>query len=181
MQTDIVPILGIHTSGKSTLIQAIKKMDFSTLGEIAQEMIDEGTKLGIYSCEENQRIIMQREYQRDVQVQELLRTENKPVYIESWHIGNLAHCKALGLPLFDQYLETFKRIKDQYTIDAVFLNLDPNEIRYRSKIETPENMNQAIDFHRKVGEETIEILQNLDIPYHYINSDQMLKEIKLIL
>ncbi len=179
----ISAICGMHTSGKSKVIQYLVQQRYRTYPEIAQALIDRGIKLAMNGTEDLQRIIMKEEFERDKRLSDSDWQER--VFIETWHIGNLAHCRVIAPNLYSQYLNRIKSYELLKDAECFYLDIDMSKVRARTKLHKSCDIDEAMNFHKRVGQNILSIIKELKLPYHVIDANQefadVFKQIKKVI
>lgn len=174
MNTKIIAIVGAHTSGKSEVVSYLTQKGYVGYTEIAQELIDSGVRLAMNAGEDNQKLIMQKEFDRD---RELIQNDS-PIFVETWHIGNLAHCKEISEELYGNYFNKFKSYALSNEVYHLVLGVNPGNISKRTKLHNGGEKSEAIGFHEKIGLNIVNILEELSLPYEVIDANRPLEEVK---
>ncbi|MBC8500321.1 MAG: hypothetical protein ISS25_01490 [Nanoarchaeota archaeon] len=145
---------------------------------IQEDITFEGIKLADSADEKVQRTIMNLELERDKQIYQWLHEGIGPVFVETWHVGNLAHCQIVAPNLFKEYLHIFKNILQKYRVHCFYLDLNSESIYTRTHIEDSKRKSDLIEFHREVGSNMIKLLKELNIPYSTLDANRSLDYVK---
>jgi len=172
MKDKLYPVVGIHTAGKTILLKSLSNEGYMVFFEIAQQLIDKGIQLASSAGDILQKKIMEIEFERDTIIYEVLHKNKCPVFIETWHIGNLAHCKVVAPNLYPTYLKEFKeRLSRLNNLCCFYLYLDPTEIIRRTTLHNVQNEPAIVEFHSSVGNNLEKLLIELGIPYEIIDAN----------
>jgi len=171
----VIPIIGIHSSGKSTVASFLKEKGYLCLPEIASLLMNQGYPAGLYATDEFEFKVMEEEFKRD----ELYFNSGKTILPETWHIGNIAHVMVKSQKITKLYLQRFKKCRDRYNIHAIFLDIPIEEVLKRTKYyPKSENSKKIISFNRKVYNNLHYLLEEFSIPFSLIDSSQPIEKTK---
>ena len=90
----LVPIVGIHSSGKSTILDILNKKGFITQGECAEEIrVTKNVKAGALADSSFEELVKKEELKRDK-----IRNwkDEKVIFVESWHVLTLSYMLTRG-------------------------------------------------------------------------------------
>lgn len=172
----LVTLNGVHASGKSTIGSFLDNQGYRFLPETAQRLIDEGSyDPGKDSTSNFQESVFQYECQRDRSIID----QGNSAFIETWHIGNIAHAEIVaGQSLVQQqkeYLHLFKE-KTDFEIKAIYLDISDDEILDRSNLYDVED-DEVLDFYNEIDNLIFQLYDQFDIDYFKIqNGDNSLGE-----
>jgi len=176
----LIPIVGIHAAGKSTLIDIFSSMGFSIEEELAEIIRErEGMAVGANRTDNS---LDYRLYQLETQ-----RDRNRiwpkigVIFIEGWHILNIAYLKTRSpndqlINRYEDYVRDFLREKN--SIFCIYLEMDPSNIAQRSqKIHSRSEAPTHYLFYQHLNENIIRTIKCLKIPYKKIRAEQPIENI----
>lgn len=173
----IFPVFGMHTSGKSSLLAYASGQGVLVFPEIAQQFINSGVKLAGNAGADTQRMIMNKEIERDKELAMLSR--KAAIFVETWHIGNLAHCMITSPDLFTEYLKYFKKFVSRVNIHGIYLKLNSDEVFRRTRLHQYEDPSEVARFHGNVGANIERILVETGIPYSVVDANRDFNDVKV--
>ncbi|MFH1473603.1 MAG: AAA family ATPase [Candidatus Aenigmatarchaeota archaeon] len=169
----VFPIIGTHTSGKSTIGSRLKEVGYLFLPEIAEKLTKEGHTAGIKSSGYFQSKVMEEEFKRD----DNYLGSTDPVFPETWHIGNIAHAMEKSKEVADIYMKKFKERLNNYEVHAIFLDVPLEEIPKRTKYYLNESPEDVISFYKKVYDNQNFVLESLGIPFTIVDSSRSIEAV----
>ena len=161
----LVPLVGIHSAGKTTIRQQLEKLNYITEEECAEILrVQKKLKAGASADISFESIVKQAEQQRD---NERIWNTNI-IFVESWHILTLAYMLTRGIHEC-QLNEYFKYVSMQnniYSIHCIFLKSSPYKILERSrKLHSEEDISQYYNFYEKLQINIKYVLEKLKLDY----------------
>ncbi|MCJ7450656.1 MAG: ATP-binding protein [Candidatus Nanohaloarchaeota archaeon QJJ-9] len=173
----ITALNGIHTAGKTSIGRMLEKREgYTYLIETAEKVIDSIKDEGdIDGDTEFQRKIHRKEIKRD---RKLLDKDLEHILIEIWHTGNIAHSMEVAKKEFveEQKKDLKEKLeKDRFRIHAVFLDIEPEKVWYRSEVRE-EGDTEILRFYRKVKENHFKLYRELGIPYSVVDNNGNIEE-----
>jgi len=176
---NLVPIVGIHTSGKTTLLSTLKDYGMVTEEEIAEKIRrEQGVKAGASGDILFEYMIKQEEMVRDKSRD--WQTTNL-IFVESWHILTIAYMLTRGLIKSEvsTYKNYIKEVSNEINVFCIFLMSDPSLICQRSsKLHSEKDIFEYQDFYLRLQENIIWILKDIQIKYRVFDSKQPFERIK---
>lgn len=162
----LIPIVGIHSAGKSTVRRVLDHLGYVTEEECAELIrVTQKVKAGASADVSFEDLVEAAERKRDIS-----RTwhNTQMVCVESWHILTLAYRLTRGQP-FSCMTDYFKFVKAQaksYDIHCIFLVSDPQKILERSrKLHSEADIEQYYDFYRNLEYNIRLVLDLLEFDY----------------
>ncbi len=178
----IIPVLGIHTAGKSTVANYLKKCGYRVYFEIAQELLNRGERVGTETTERIYELITQRELERDW---DILKSNDEIVIIETWHIGNLAHARVRGLKEAKRIETLIKRhileIMKKVEVVPIFLEIPIGKIFERTKYYKEKEKNKrknVLKFYKSLEKCYKDILKEFCLKYYSVDATKSPKIVK---
>ena len=171
----IICLLGIHTSGKTTIGKRLHSLGIPYYKEIGDELIktvdfSSPEKVAWFDGE-----IMKRELQRD---NTLFSVDSGMAVVETWHIGNIAYAMIRTPAVAREYAA---RLKDQFTkCNAVHLFLDINEetFRQRANLLVPLGIKEDVFvFYKNIERNLLALLDEHNVEYHKIDANQEVEKV----
>ena len=84
----LIPIVGIHSAGKSTLRHQLEKLGYTTEEECAENLrVDKNLEAGANATSSFEKLVEQEEKKRDI----IRQWNTDIIFVESWHILTLAY------------------------------------------------------------------------------------------
>lgn len=149
MHKEIVVLIGGPSSGKTTLIEALKQKGHTCYPEVSREVIKEAQEQGIEQLFlENPLLFSELLLEgRKKQFKEALNEESNIVFLDRGIPDVLAYMHYIG----DSYPSFFDKACQEHTYTAIFV-LPPWEEIYVSDTERYENYEQAVLIHEHLLE-----------------------------
>lgn len=165
----VICLNGIHTSGKTSVGEALKRMGYCFYDEIATKLIREGHApnlgSGLLPGDAFQRKVMELEIRRDAEL------KGKNAVVETYHPGNIAHCRLLARDETTQkYSAYFKKMLDSFDVQAVYLRIPTELVVDRSKIFKSFTANVS-SFFSRLENEMFEVYRQYGIKYTVVTND----------
>ncbi len=175
----LVPVVGIHSAGKSTILSILDKWGYITQGECAEEIrVNKKVKAGALANSSFEEVVKKAELERD----KIRDWKNeKVIFVESWHILTLAYMLTRGKKLGDisEYLEYVKNKQKELKILCFYLKSNPYKILERSrKLHTEEDIDKYYTFYEKLQLNIEYILKLLNTDYYEFNTTKSIEETK---
>lgn len=171
----IICLLGIHTSGKTTIGQKLDSLGVPYYPEIGNRLIQTVDFSVPGAAEWLDREIMKTELARD---NELIANSVKAAVIETWHIGNIAYAK-LRTPSVAQ--EYSSKLRVQFLrCNPMFFFLDISEETFRKRANKPVPIGVEEDifvFYKNIKQNILSLLDEHNIYYHLIDANQEVEEV----
>lgn len=165
MTNKIVAIVGIHTAGKTTLLDNLKENYSLTIErELAEEIrVNNSIRAGATGSSDFEKKVMQAEIERD-----RCRTWSKEnvVFIESWHILTYAYMmtKSQNELLIQEYKCYIEQLKVDFEVECIFLDVDADVLRVRkSRLHSENEIESVIEFYNKLNRNIQNTLVDLNI------------------
>lgn len=176
---DSIVIVGIETSGKTTLANSISKHTGITfMPEIGGIYNNKSNCTVGNRCEIFDEFIMIKEFERDKSIR---RDNKKKVLIyEQWHIGNLAFAFTRSSPIARKYFTRFKKnIRYMDKITVLWLKISSDLMLQRKKenkivVSDPKELQT---FYITWEKHLDNILKEIKIHPIYINANQIPQKI----
>lgn len=161
---NLVVLLGVHGSGKTTFGSSLPVDQFAFYGEIGAHL-RAAVDFGVTSPQEDfDREVMLREVQRD---QELLAEPRIPV-VETWHIGNLAFALARDShSVAMQYRQMLTKQLANFEVAAIVFTLPDSEFLSRAS-EKKTTPHDALCFYRQVEQYYQSLLDEYVVSRPYV-------------
>lgn len=175
----LVPVVGIHSARKSTILSILDKWGYITQGECAEEIrVNKKVKAGALANSSFEEVVKKAELERD----KIRDWKNeKVIFVESWHILTLAYMLTRGKKLGDisEYLEYVKNKQKELKILCFYLKSNPYKILERSrKLHTEEDIDKYYTFYEKLQLNIEYILKLLNTDYYEFNTTKSIEETK---
>ena len=142
----LVPIVGIHSSGKSTIRMQLEDMGFITEEECAELLrVSQNLKAGASADVSFEEMVSRAEMKRDIT--RIWTTD--VIFVESWHILTLAYLLTRGVARskMQAYIDYVQSKNELYSIHCIFLKSDPFKILERSrKLHSEKDIEQYYGF-----------------------------------
>lgn len=172
----LIPLVGIHSAGKSTVRKYLEIKGFHTEEECAEILrIEKKLKAGANADLLFEKKVRYLETIRDIERQ----WNNGIVLVESWHILTLAYMLTRGIKEegIQDYFKYVKEQEDSYSIYCIFLKSDPLKILERSqKLHTEDNIKQYYGFYKKLEINIKYVLDKLEFKYKEFNTMKEISE-----
>ena len=118
----IICLLGIHTSGKTTVGEKLHLLGLPYYLEIGNKLIQTIDFSSPKAAEWLDREIMKQELERD---DSFLSQEVKSAVVETWHIGNIAYAEIRTPSVANRYKAILKKQLNKF--NPLFFYLDISE------------------------------------------------------
>lgn len=175
MKKDIVIVLGMHGSGKTTIGKFLNSIGFSYFEEIGTDLRKTCSCTVLDSCYLFDREIMLKEIERD---QLLLSQERTPV-IETWHIGNIAFSSIRkNTEIVKEYENRFKNQLKKFNPTILLISISDEVFIKRASEKGIKNKQKLLTFYKHVFEEEKRIIENYRFPVLEITGDKKISELK---
>ncbi|MCR4261219.1 MAG: hypothetical protein NUV96_02735 [Candidatus Colwellbacteria bacterium] len=171
----IVCLLGIHTSGKTTIGEKLHLLGLPYYLEIGNELIQTVDFSSPKAVEWLDREIMRRELKRD---DSLLHQKVKTAVVETWHIGNIAYAQIRTLSVANEYKALLKKQLSKY--NPLFFFLDISEETFRKRVNKPVLLGIEEDqfiFYKNIRENILSLFNEYGIDYHSIDANRGIEEV----
>lgn len=155
-------LVGIHTSGKSSTGRNLSEHGFSFFPEIALDSIrDVGSSRPPWELDSSfDELVIRSELERD----EVLLVQPRPFFVESWHIGNLAHARLRDPNIADGYEEQIQGRVRQFNPLVYFLDIPPDIIPARTEyFSSSQDRRSAVAFYSRVRTELFKVIDLLSL------------------
>lgn len=166
----LIPIVGIHSAGKTTLRHQLEKLGYTTEEECAENLrVEKNLVAGAGATSSFEELVAKEEKKRDINRQ----WYTDIIFIESWHILTLAYLLTRGVPEsdFEDYFDYVKNMQEEYSIHCIFLKSDPYKILDRSrKLHSEEDIEEYYEFYEKLNENIKYVLNKLELDYKEFNT-----------
>lgn len=164
-------LVGIHTSGKSSVGRKLSQRGFSFFPEIALDQIS-NAGLNMLPWQGNCRfddLVIRTELNRD----EVLRAEVGPYFVETWHVGNLAHARIRNRETAAKYEAEITRRVHEFEPLVYFLDMPPEFVSMRTKyLNSTRDHAAAIVFYTKIRAELLNVFDLLNLKPTTIDAAQ---------
>lgn len=169
-------LVGIHTSGKSSVGRKLSQGGFSFFPEIAPNQIG-NAGLNMPPWQVNCRfdeLVIRTELNRD----EILRAEMGPYFVETWHVGNLAHARIRNRETAAKYEAEITRRVREFEPLVYFLDMPPEFVRMRTKyFNSATDHAAAIVFYTRIRAELLNVFDLLNLKPTTIDAAQDIESI----
>jgi predicted ATPase len=151
-------LVGVHTSGKTSVGLRLQRHGFMFFPEIAVDVIA-GMRPWSLDASFDETVIG-RELERDIE----LRQQSNPFFVETWHVGNLTYARSRNPSIADRHEEQIRARMREFDPRVYFLDLMPELMRERTKyfISEPDR-ERAIAFYSEVRTEFFRVFKILEI------------------
>lgn len=170
MDKNLIVLVGIHSSGKSTVRKKLEELGYTTEEECAEILrVTQNYKAGAAAKIDFEYFVRQAETRRD----KIREWKTNIVLVESWHFLTLAYMLTRGMQLKDlkEYMDYVKEQMDYYNVSCLFLKSDPTKILDRSrKLHSEEDVEQYYDFYILLEQNIQKILETLQVPFKEFNT-----------
>lgn len=172
----LIPIVGIHSAGKSTIRHKLEQKGYITEEECAEILrVNDKLVAGAAADSSFEELVEKEEKKRDI----TRKWETQMVFIESWHILTLGYLLTRGVEerRIKYYFEYVEQKKKEYTIYCIFLKSDPRKILERSrKLHSEKDINDVIAFYSDLEKNIKYVLDKLKIKYKEFNTMKSIDE-----
>ena len=181
----LVPLVGIHSAGKSTIRKELDKLGYVNEEECAEILRkNDNLAAGANADISFEFLVRQAEAERD----KTRVWDTDMILVESWHLLTLAYMLTRGEKIenLEEYLEYVKEQNEIHEIHCVFLKSNPLKILDRSrKLHSEEDIAQYYEFYERLGENILYILKVTGLDYREFDTmkpiEETLKEVKAYL
>lgn len=174
-------LLGIHTAGKTSVGLELSKAGFVFFPELALEMIRNFDALRLpWNLDSSfDEMVMVKELERD----NLLRSQLHPFFVETWHIGNLAYARIRNPGVAEKYDELIRTRIREFEPFVYFLDISPDIVFARTLYFADQIDRVAVvEFYSKVRAEFMRVLDRLSLDPLVIDASKEIETIvKIIL
>lgn len=182
MKKEVIVLLGIHASGKTTAGKFLESHGFSFFPEIGEQIRRQVSFDFLTSVEWFDREVMNRELARDQGV----LNSSRPVAIETWHIGNIAYAAIRSPRVAEIYLSKLQRQVDSIEPRCLLFQISEETFKARSKEPvTSGTEDDRLRFFLQVQNNLLQVLSDLNLSYTMIDGNQsqelMLAQIERII
>ena len=179
----IICLLGIHTSGKTTIGEKLHLLGLPYYPEIGNELIQTVDFSSPETVEWFDREIMKRELERD---DSFLFQEIKAAVVETWHIGNIAYAEIRTSSVANEYKALLRKQLLKYNPFFFFLDISEKTFRERANKPVPLGIEEdQFIFYQNIKNNILSLFNEYNIDYHSIdanqNTDKVMKDINEIL
>lgn len=166
----ICPIVGMHTSGKTTLLNYFKNEGYAVEEELAEIIrIKNNCNAGANGQNDFEELVMLNEKRRD-----LNRTgDHDVIIIESWHILTIAYMytKEYEDKKISEYYKYVRNLLNNYYISVIYLDSDTKLILKRgSRFHNEDDIVQISEFYDKLNKNIYRVIKELNLDYIHIDS-----------
>ena len=179
----IVCLLGIHTSGKTTIGEKLHLLGLPYYPEIGNELIQTVDFSSPETVEWFDREIMKRELERD---NSFLSLGVEAAVVETWHVGNIAYAEIRTPSVASEYKALLKEQFLKY--NPLFFFLDISEETFRERANKPVPLGIEEDqfiFYQNIRNNILSLFNEYNIGYYSIDAnddiDEVVKHIRKIL
>ena len=179
----IVCLLGIHTSGKTTIGEKLHLLGLPYYPEIGNELIQTVDFSSPETVEWFDREIMKRELERD---NSFLSLGVEAAVVETWHVGNIAYAEIRTPSVANEYKALLKEQFLKY--NPLFFFLDISEETFRERANKPVPLGVEEDqfiFYQNIRNNILSLFNEYNIGYYSIDAnddiDEVVKHIRKIL
>ena len=179
----IVCLLGIHTSGKTTVGEKLHLLGLPYYPEIGNELIQTVDFSSPETVEWFDREIMKRELERD---NSFLSLGVEAAVVETWHVGNIAYAEIRTPSVANEYKALLKEQFLKY--NPLFFFLDISEETFRERANKPVPLGVEEDqfiFYQNIRNNILSLFNEYNIDYYSIDAndgiDGVVKHIRKIL
>lgn len=173
----LIPLVGIHSAGKSTVRNVLAAKGFRTEEECAEILRTVfNLKAGANADLSFERVVRQEETLRDSRRSWI---ETDIVFVESWHILTLAYMLTRGTQVSElsEYLDYVKAQMQKHDVYCIFLKSDPHKILERSrKLHTESDIGQYYSFYERLEENIRIVINLLDVNHRVFDSMKSIEE-----
>ncbi len=171
----IVCLLGIHTSGKTTVGERLHLLGIPYYLEIGNELIKTVDFSSPKAVEWLDREIMRREIERD---DLLLSQEEQVAVVETWHIGNIAYAQIRNPLIADEYKALLKKQFSKYTPLFFFLDISNETFKERANRLVPLGIKEDVFvFYENIKRNILSLFDEFNIRYHPIDANQEIDKV----
>lgn len=173
----LIPIVGIHSSGKSTILSILDKKGFRTEGECAEEIrVNKHVKAGALANSLFEELVKEEETKRD-KIRDW--KDEKVIFVESWHILTLSYMLTRGKKIEEilDYIEYVKEEQKRLNVICFYLKSDPYKILERSrKLHTEKDIKKYYVFYENLQVNIEYILKLLDVESYKFDTTKPIEE-----
>lgn len=181
----IVPIVGIHLSGKSMSLSYLKRQGFIVENEIAEKIrIRDKRVAGANGEISFEKCVAKEEYQRDTQ----RNYGGKICFIESWHILTMAYMLSRGCTMEElkNYFKYVSEYEKENQLYCIYLWATPSVLKTRfSRLHLQNEYEYIYNFYKNLNCNIEVVLNRLKIRYFKINAmntrEMVCKELDLVI
>ncbi len=174
----IVPIVGIHASGKTRLLEVFRHIGFPVDEEIAERLrASEGIAVGANGKLSFERRLESLEKQRD---EERILSNSRLYFVETWHILTLAYMLTRGAKASDVqgYFDYVHQFCMSNNVHCIFLESHPSNIKKRSnKIHNAHEVASYSGFYEALNRNIHFVLNQLDLSYSRIDANRSFEKV----
>ena len=171
----IICLLGIHTSGKTTIGEKLHSLGLPYYLEIGNELIQ---TVDFNSPEKVlwfDREIMKRELERD---DSFLSNGVNVAVVETWHIGNIAYAEIRTPSVANEYKALLKEQLNKYNPLFFFLDIDEKTFRERANEPVPLGIEEnQFTFYQNIRNNILSLFKEFNIDYYSIDANQELDKV----
>lgn len=178
MKKDIVVILGVHGSGKTTIGKFLNSNGFAYFGEIGNDLRKTCSCNVLDSCYLFDREIMMKEIERD----QVLLSQKRTPAIETWHIGNIAFSRIRkNKEIAKEYEKRLQNQLKKFNPNILLINISDEIFVKRASERGIKSKIRLLKFYKDVFEEERKIIRKYKFPILEICGDKKISELKKIL
>ena len=163
MGKNLIVLVGIHSSGKSTIRKKLEELGYTTEEECAEILrVTQNCEAGANAKIDFEYLVRQAE--RD----QMRDWKTDVIFVESWHFLTLAYMLTRGMKLEDlkEYMVYVRQQMNIHNVYCLFLKSDPTKILERSrKLHSEDDVEQYYDFYKLLEENIQKILKSLKASY----------------
>lgn len=169
-KTAIVRVLtGIHGAGKTAVGLRLQNLGFDFYPEIAIDLLERRLPWELPLSFDRE--VFQRETERDA----ILRRKRRPIFVETWHVGNLAHAVVRHRDRAEDFWSLTRQALKAFRPRVFLLEAPVETMRQRSAyFESPEELDRASEFFSLVGRELLTVMKEFQLDAVKIDSTQEL-------
>ena len=175
MKKDIVVILGVHGSGKTTIGKFLNSNGFVYFGEIGNDLRKTCSCTVLDSCYLFDREIMMKEIERD---QSLLSQKCTPA-IETWHIGNISFSRIRkNNEIAKEYEKRLQNQLKKFNPNILLISISDEVFVKRASEKGIKNKIKLLNFYKDVLKEEKKIIRKYRFPIVEICGDKEVSDLK---
>ena len=166
----IVCLLGIHTSGKTTVGEKLHLLGLPYYLEVGNKLIQTVDFSSPDAVEWLDREIMKRELERD---DSFLSDGINVAVVETWHIGNIAYAEIRTPSVANEYKALLKEQINKY--NPLFFYLDIGEETFIERANEPVPLGVEEDqfiFYQNIRNNILSLFKEFGIDYFSIDANQ---------
>lgn len=171
MKKEVIILLGMHASGKTSAGKFLETRGFSFFPEIGEQIRRQVNFDFLTSVEWFDEKVMKRELARDREV----INSPQPAAIETWHIGNIAYARIRSPLVAERYFNELQRQLDFIGPMCLLFQISEDTFRKRAKEPLASGTeNDRARFFLQVERNLLQVLSDLNLGYKAIDGNQSL-------